>query len=147
MKIKRSWNPVFCKKDHSGHSMRLWYFSTSVNSFSNTHAQPSSGDRCLSLSIPYFICANSDHSGESVQMRRLAWAFAGRLCDKYHNLMSWLIFERLGMETVSLDTPKLCCVWDGGSFNQHFVSTLWSWIHLSRLMWKWYLPCYVDSAG
>ena len=20
----------------------------------------------------------------------LAWAFAGRLCDKYHNLMSWL---------------------------------------------------------
>ena len=25
-------------------------------------------------------------------MRRLAWAFAGRLCDKYHNLMSWLIY-------------------------------------------------------
>ena len=24
-------------------------------------------------------------------MRRLAWAFAARLCDKYHNLMSWLI--------------------------------------------------------
>ena len=24
-------------------------------------------------------------------MRRLAWAFAGRLCDKYHNLMSCLI--------------------------------------------------------
>ena len=23
-------------------------------------------------------------------MRRLTWAFAGRLCDKYHNLMSWL---------------------------------------------------------
>ena len=22
--------------------------------------------------------------------RRLAWAFAGRQCDKYHNLMSWL---------------------------------------------------------
>ena len=21
----------------------------------------------------------------------LAWAFAGRLCDKYHNLISWLI--------------------------------------------------------
>ena len=24
------------------------------------------------------------------RMRRLAWAFAGRLCDQYHNLMSWL---------------------------------------------------------
>ena len=24
-------------------------------------------------------------------MRRLAWAVAGRLSDKYHNLMSWLI--------------------------------------------------------
>ena len=21
---------------------------------------------------------------------QLAWTFAGRLCDKYHNLMSWL---------------------------------------------------------
>ena len=27
-----------------------------------------------------------------VLARLLAWAFAGRLCDKYHNLMSWLIF-------------------------------------------------------
>ena len=31
-------------------------------------------------------------SGETAWMRRLAWAFAGRLCDKYHNLMSWLIY-------------------------------------------------------
>ena len=38
------------------------------------------------------MCANSEGSGETVRMRRLAWAFAGRLCDKYHNLMSWLIF-------------------------------------------------------
>ena len=35
-------------------------------------------------------CVNSEGSGETAQMRRLAWAFAGRLCDKYHNLMSWL---------------------------------------------------------
>ena len=32
-------------------------------------------------------------SGETARMRRLAWAFAGRLCDKYHNLMSWLILS------------------------------------------------------
>ena len=36
------------------------------------------------------MCANSEGSGETVQMRKFAWAFAGRLCDKYHNLMSWL---------------------------------------------------------
>ena len=36
-----------------------------------------------------FMCANSEGSDETVRMRRLAWAFAGRLYDKYHNLMSW----------------------------------------------------------
>ena len=25
------------------------------------------------------------------RLRRLTWAFAGRLCDRYHNSMSWLI--------------------------------------------------------
>ena len=38
------------------------------------------------------MCANSEGSDETAQMHRLAWAFAGHLCDKYHNLMSWLIF-------------------------------------------------------
>ena len=36
--------------------------------------------------LPYFMCANSKGSGETARIRRLAWAFAGRLCDKYHNL-------------------------------------------------------------
>ena len=62
---------------------------------SNAHAQPSSGARCLIFGrtlhlLPYFMCANSAGSGETVRMRRLAWALAGRLCDKYHNRMSWL---------------------------------------------------------
>ena len=35
------------------------------------------------------MCANSDSSGETARTCRLAWAFASRLCDKYHNLMSW----------------------------------------------------------
>ena len=39
------------------------------------------------------MCANSEGSGETVQMRGLARAFAGRLCDKYQNLMSWLKLE------------------------------------------------------
>ena len=41
--------------------------------------------------LSYVMCANSEGSGETARMRRLAWAFAGRLCDKYHSLMSWLI--------------------------------------------------------
>ena len=52
------------------------------------------------------MCLNSEGYGKTEQMHRLAWAFAGRLCDKYqltcafasrlcdkyHNLMSWLIW-------------------------------------------------------
>ena len=34
---------------------------------------------------------NSEGSDETVQMHKLTWAFAGRICGKYHNLMSWLI--------------------------------------------------------
>ena len=46
--------------------------------------------------LPYFMCANSVGTGETARMRNLvAWAFAVRLCDKYHNLMSRLIFSEL----------------------------------------------------
>ena len=45
--------------------------------------------------FPYYVCANSEGSGETARLRRLAWAFAGRLCDKYHYLMSWLILMSL----------------------------------------------------
>ena len=38
------------------------------------------------------MCANSEGSGKTARMRRLAWAFAGRICDKYRNLMSWLAY-------------------------------------------------------
>ena len=45
------------------------------------------GPFCL---LPYFMCVNSEGAGKAAQMRRLAGAFAGRLCDKYQNLMRWL---------------------------------------------------------
>ena len=38
------------------------------------------------------MCANSEGSGETARMSSLAWAFAVRLGDKYHNFMSWLSF-------------------------------------------------------
>ena len=40
-------------------------------------------------STSILMCANSEGSGETARMGTLAWAFAGHLCDKYHNLMSW----------------------------------------------------------
>ena len=59
---------------------------------SNAHAQLSSGAKspalCLKLLLaPYIMRANSEGSGETVRMRRLAWAFAVRICDKY--LFTW----------------------------------------------------------
>ena len=39
------------------------------------------------------LCANSEGSGLTAWMPGLARAFAGRLCDKYHNLMSWLTWS------------------------------------------------------
>ena len=40
------------------------------------------------------MCANSEGSGDTARIRSLAWAFAVRLCDKYHNPMSWRKYER-----------------------------------------------------
>ena len=62
---------------------------------SNAHAQSSNRARslifCRTLCLlSCFMWVNSEGSGETARMRRLAWAFAGRLCDKYHNPMSWL---------------------------------------------------------
>ena len=82
-----------------------------------THMHSHSGARCLNFGrtlrlLPYFMCANSECSGETARMRRLAWAFAGRLCDKHHNLMSWLIccheinkdlFQFLGSDSADRD--------------------------------------------
>ena len=74
---------------HLSQLTRLWYFSSSVNS--NAHAQPSSGARCL---VPHSSCVRTAKLWRrTALMRRLAWAFAGRLCEKYHNLMNWLIFS------------------------------------------------------
>ena len=36
------------------------------------------------------LCLRTVKALARLWMRRLAWAFAGQLCDKHHNLMSWL---------------------------------------------------------
>ena len=63
---------IACSRKVKSHLMRLWYFSSSVYSFFK-HAF--SGDRCLNF-------------GRTLRLLPFAWVFAGRLCDKYHNLMS-----------------------------------------------------------
>ena len=68
--------------------MRLWHFSSSVNHSTNMHAQPSSGAICQIFGLthrllPYFMCANSEGSGEPARMHRVACAFAGRICGKW----------------------------------------------------------------
>ena len=64
----------------------------------NAHAQPSSVARYLIVGrtlrlLPYFMCANSEGSGETARMRRRACAFPGRHCDKFNNLMSWIVYS------------------------------------------------------
>ena len=46
---------------------------------------------CMDLHLcPYFVCASSEGSGETVWMRNLARAFTSRICDKSQILMNWL---------------------------------------------------------
>ena len=44
------------------------------------------------------MCVNSKGSGETARIDRLACLFAGRLYDKYHNLMSWRIQSHTSQE-------------------------------------------------
>ena len=66
------------------------FVSSSIPSWqiSTAHAQPFRGTRDLAfcLKVPLdslLVWANSEGSGETVRMRRLAWTFAARICDKY----------------------------------------------------------------
>ena len=58
-------------------------------------ARPSGGAGCLVFGralrlLPCFVCAGSGGSGGAARLRGLTWAFAGRLCEKCHRLVSWL---------------------------------------------------------
>ena len=57
------------------------------------------------------MCANNEGSGET---RGCAGspAFAGRLCDKYHNHMSWLICRSPSSFQKPLDHSKSNFMWD-----------------------------------
>ena len=87
--IRMKW----ANENEMSHIMRLWHFSSSINSFFKRAC--TAIQWCLIFGwtlrlLTYLMCANSEGSSETVQMCRLVWAFTGHLCDKCHNLMSWL---------------------------------------------------------
>ena len=66
------------------------FVSSSIPSWQilTAHAQPFRGARGLAfcLKVPLdslLVWASSEGSGETARMRRLAWTFAARICDKY----------------------------------------------------------------
>ena len=127
------------KSDSSNGAFYIWAISweegpqfCAVWNPSNVHVQPLIRVRDVALSLklpltPFVMWANSEGSGESAQMRRLAWAFAVGLCDKYPFLMCWLIlpFYRRIMEHVSMPGVRICNLCSHGkleSFLPKFIA-------------------------
>ena len=54
----------------------------------------------------------------------LAWAFAGRLCDKYHKLMSWLIFNDTDCQWLQEENTSTLKVLVVSPPKSHISSTL-----------------------
>ena len=99
--VSEQYNPIPSYWYKLSHAMRLWFFSSSVNNIQTRMRSHPVGCLIFGL-LPYFICANSEGSGETARMRRLSWAFAGRLCDKHQNFMGWLIWP-----VVTRDLPDI----------------------------------------
>ena len=48
--------------------------------------------------VIFYMSADSIGSSVHALMHRLAWVFAGRLCDKYHFLMRWIIVSYIKIQ-------------------------------------------------
>ena len=88
-----------CWKSHVTAQISLIKKSYAQKPPLNAHPDVSSRTRGLNVYLspclcPYLVYTSSEGSGESVHMRRLAWAFAARQCDKYEKLMPWLKYSR-----------------------------------------------------
>ena len=73
-------------------------------------------------------------SGENARMRRLAWAFSGRLREKYHNLISWLKYA-FGSHRVPYlvsTTVKYITIWFQMSFLEWMASLIDSFGTISK---------------
>ena len=74
------------------HLMRLWYFSSSVNSFFKRACAAIQWGLDIWFLVAHFVYFHTScvRTAKALARDCLDRAFAGRLCDKYHNLMSWL---------------------------------------------------------
>ena len=82
------------KEYHLSHLMRLWYFSSSVNSFFKRACKaihPEGQD------VRFFLSDPSPTSTLRVCEQRRLW-----LCDKYYNLMSWVNFLLSSYNTLKM---------------------------------------------
>ena len=85
------------------------FVSSSIPSWQilTAHAQPFRGARDLAfcLKVPLdsmLVWASSGGSGETAQMRRLAWTFAACICDKYQICLTRPIYQQ--KDTVAQNT-------------------------------------------
>ena len=84
-----------------GRVKRICVFEHSVTTNFTAHARPFRGarDQAFCLKVPLdslLVWASSGGSGETAQMRRLAWTFAARIGDKYQIHLTrpiWLLFK------------------------------------------------------
>ena len=79
-------------------SSELVSSSISSSQILTAHAQPFRGARDLAfcLKVPLdslLIWTGSGGSGETARMRRLAWTFAARICDKYQIRLTRSIYK------------------------------------------------------
>ena len=97
---------------------RLWHFSSSINSFFKFACTAIQWARCLNfgqtLSISILYVCKQRRLWRDCAEAWLAWAFTGPLCDKYHNLMSWIIEQPLcrffSMQTLPWPVTFKVCV-------------------------------------
>ena len=83
-------------------------------------------------------------------LARLTWAFAGRLCDKYHSLTSWLILSSHLFACRPFFSAPLIISADFFSLCQRFYrccciiwrSSRWSWLRHNRALQLHHERCY-----
>ena len=114
------------------------------------HAQPFRGARDLAfcLKVPFdsiLVWASSGGSGETARMRRLAWTFAARICDKYQIRLTRPILSQWNYHHVFTDiklrlagwkrrTMKSAAVSRGISLRRtipHWSNAIWHWVLLN----------------
>ena len=136
--------------DYLSHLIRLWHFS------SNTHAQLSSGAKCVIFSralrlLPYFMCANSEGSGETARgcagspepslvayVIRIIITWAGSFLDYLVSFTSyvWFLCKFLVLHTVCLFLYALNILLLGLVSFLYIQCFFWNYVFLPKITLK-----------